>query len=297
VTYAAGPVRLVVPATSANLGPGYDALGLALDLHDELTAEVTGGDLEVTVDGEGADTLALDESHLVVRSMWAGFAAMGVTPPGVRLHCRNAIPHSRGLGSSAAAIVGGIGLARALVTDGDTRLPDDDLVALAADLEGHADNVAPAVLGGFVIAGREGERWYAARAPVDARVRVVVFVPPFSLSTELARGLIPESVPHVDAAHDAGRAALLVAALGGAPEHLLAATRDYLHQSYRRPAMPDSLALVDELRADGVAAVVSGAGPTVLAFVVDGSDVVDRCPTGWTARGLDIDGDGVRVLS
>ena len=297
MTYAAGPVRVAVPATSANLGPGYDALGLALDLHDELTAEVTDGDLEVTVEGEGAGTLALDETHLVVRSMWAGFAAMGVTPPGIRLHCRNAIPHSRGLGSSSAAIIGGIGLARALLTDGETRLPDDDLVALGADLEGHADNVAPAVLGGFVIAGREADRWYAVRAPVDPRVRVVVFIPPFSLSTELARGLIPESVPHVDAADDAGRAALLVAALGGLPEHLLAATRDYLHQSYRRPAMPDSLALVDELRADGVAAVVSGAGPTVLAFVVDGSDVVDRCPDGWTARGLDIDGDGVRVLS
>jgi homoserine kinase len=293
------PVRVVVPATSANLGPGYDALGLALDLHDELTAEVTDGDLEVTVEGEGAGTLALDETHLVVRSMWAGFAAMGVTPPGVRLHCRNAIPHARGLGSSSAAIVGGLGLARVLVADGDNKLPDADLVALAADLEGHPDNVAPAALGGFTIAGREGERWYAVRAPVDPRVRVVVLVPPFSLSTELARGLIPETVPHADAAADAGRAALLVAALAGAPEHLLTATRDYLHQSYRRPAMPDSLALVDQLRADGVAAVVSGAGPTVLAFVTDGpdvADVADRCPEGWTARGLDVDGDGVRVV-
>jgi homoserine kinase len=293
------PVRVVVPATSANLGPGYDALGLALDLHDELTAEVTDGDLEVTVEGEGAGTLALDETHLVVRSMWAGFAAMGVTPPGVRLRCRNAIPHARGLGSSSAAIVGGLALARALVADGDRKLPDAELVALAADLEGHPDNVAPAALGGFTIAGREGERWYAVRAPVDPRVRVVVFVPPFSLSTELARGLIPETVPHADAAADAGRAALLVAALGGAPEHLLTATRDYLHQSYRRPAMPDSLALVDQLRADGVAAVVSGAGPTVLAFVTDGpdvADVADRCPEGWTARGLDLDGDGVRVV-
>jgi homoserine kinase len=238
----------------------------------------------------------LDETHLVVRSMWAGFAAMGVAPPGVRLHCRNVIPHSRGLGSSSAAIVGGLALARALVADGEARLPDADLVSLAADLEGHADNVAPAVMGGFVIAGHEDDRWYAVNAPVDPRVRVVVFVPPFSLSTELARGLIPGSVPHADAAADAGRAALLVAALGGAPEHLFTATRDYLHQSYRRPAMPDSLALVDALRADGVAAVVSGAGPTVLAFVTEGTALEDRCPEAWTARGLDIDGDGVRVL-
>jgi homoserine kinase len=289
-------VRVRVPATSANLGPGYDALGLALSLHDELMAEVTDGDLEVTVEGEGAGTLALDETHLVVRSMWAGFAAMGVTPPGIRLHCVNAIPHARGLGSSSAAIVGGLALARDLVSDGDERMPNDELVALAADLEGHPDNVAPAALGGFTISGREGERWYAVRAPVDPRVRVVVFVPPYELSTELARELLPATVPHADAAADAGRAALLVAALGGAPEHLFAATRDYLHQSYRRPAMPESLALVDALRGDGVPAVVSGAGPSVMAFVVDGADLSERCPEGWTVRGLDVDGDGVRVV-
>jgi homoserine kinase len=294
MTYAAGPVRVVVPATSANLGPGYDSLGLALALHDELTAEVIDGDLEVTVEGEGAGSLALDETHLVVRSMWAGFAAMGVAPPGVRLHCSNLIPHARGLGSSSAAIVGGLALARALVIDGDGRMPD--LVGLAADLEGHPDNVAPAALGGFTISGREAERWYAVRAPVDPRVRVVVFVPPYELSTELARGLLPATVPHADAAADAGRAALLVAALGGATEHLLAATRDYLHQSYRRPAMPESLALVDALRTDAVPAVVSGAGPTVLAFVTEGTDLSQRCPEGWTARGLDVDRDGVRVV-
>ena len=302
MTFVAGPVRVVVPATSANLGPGFDSLGLALDLHDELTAEVVGDGLVVEVEGEGAGTLALDESHLVVRSMWAGFAAMAVAPPpGVRLRCRNVIPHARGLGSSSAAIVGGLALARALVA-GD-RFSDADLVELAADLEGHPDNVAPAALGGFTISGREAERWYAVRAPVDERVRVVVFVPPHALSTELARGLLPEVVPHADAAADAGRAALLVAALGGAPEHLPAATRDYLHQHYRRPAMPDSLDLVDALRADGVPAVVSGAGPTVLAFVADGvpelplaDDLLERCPEGWTARGIGVDRVGVRPL-
>ena len=118
MSFVAGPVRVAVPATSANLGPGFDSLGLALDLHDELTAEVIDDGLVVEVEGEGAGTLALDESHLVVRAMWAGFAAMGVAPPGIRLHCRNVIPHARGLGSSSAAIVGGLGLARALVGDG-----------------------------------------------------------------------------------------------------------------------------------------------------------------------------------
>ena len=163
MTFVAGPVRVSVPATSANLGPGFDSLGLALDLHDELTAEVIDDGLVVEVDGEGAGTIALDESHLVVRAMWAGFAAMGVAPPGLRLHCRNVIPHARGLGSSSAAIVGGLGLARALV--GEDRLPDDELIHIAADLEGHPDNVAPAVLGGFTISGREATSWSPSPRP------------------------------------------------------------------------------------------------------------------------------------
>jgi len=306
VSFVAGEVRVRVPATSANLGPGYDTLGLALDLHDELTGAVPADGaaerLLVHVEGEGAGSLPLDESHLVVRAMRAAFAAMSLTPPPLRLHCRNVIPHSRGLGSSSAAIVGGLVLARALATDGARLLPDPELVTLAADLEGHPDNVAPAVLGGLVVCGREGERWYAVPAAVDPRVRAVVFVPPFALSTARARGLLPDAVPHADAAADAGRAALLVAALGSAPEHLLLATRDFLHQDYRRPAMPDSLDLVDRLRAEGVPAVVSGAGPSVLAFCADGvaglvgtQALLDRCPPGWTAHELGVDRLGARV--
>ncbi len=301
--FVEGAVAVSVPATSANLGPGFDSLGLALDLRDELTAEAVADGLVVEVEGEGATTLALDEGHLVVRSMWAAFAAMQVAPPGVRLHCHNLIPHARGLGSSSAAIVGGLALARALVEDGAARLPDQELFALAADLEGHPDNVAPACFGGFVVCGREADAWYAARSPVDPRLRTVVFVPPTGLSTELARGLLPAAVPHADAAADAGRAALLVTALAGAPQHLFAATRDYLHQDYRRAAMPESLSLVDALRADGVAAVVSGAGPTVLAFAADGvpglpapDDLLSRCPDGWRALPLGVDQGGVRVL-
>jgi homoserine kinase len=299
MTFVAGPVRISVPATSANLGPGFDSLGLALDLHDELTAGVIDDGLVVEVEGEGAGTVALDETHLVVRAMWAGFAAMGVAPPGIQLRCRNVIPHARGLGSSSAAIVGGLALARALV--GEDRLPDDELIHVAADLEGHPDNVAPAVLGGFTISGREATRWYAVPAPVDERVRAVVLVPPHALSTELARGLLPHTVPHAAAAADAGRAALLVAALGSEPRHLLAGTRDYLHQEYRRAAMPGSLALVDALRADGVPAVVSGGGPTVLAFVADGvpelpppDEVLRHCPEGWSTHALGIDRVGVQ---
>ncbi len=148
-----------------------------------------------------------------------------------------------------------------------------------------------------MICGREGEGFYAVPSAVDLRVAAVVLVPPYPLSTEVARGLLPQTVPHADAAANAGRTALLVAALAGAPEHLLVATRDLLHQDYRRPAMTESLALVDALRADGIAAVVSGAGPTVLAFCVQGEaeSVLAWAPHAWTARAIGLDRVGVRV--
>jgi homoserine kinase len=293
-TFVEGPVRVSVPATSANLGPGFDALGLALSLRDELEAEVTGTGVVVDVEGEGAEDVPRDESHLVVRAMRAAFDAMDAVPPGLRLRCRNVIPHSRGLGSSSAAIVAGVVLARALVAGGQLLMDDDALLRLAADLEGHPDNVAPALLGGFVICGQEAGEWYAVPAGVDPRVAAVAFVPPTGVETKVARGLLPDRVTHADAAANAGRSALLVAALGSRPEHLLAATRDYLHQDYREPAMPESLALVRALRADGVPAIVSGAGPTVLAFTSrgDSAAVVGRCPVGWQAHRLAVDAEG-----
>ncbi len=292
-----GPTRVSVPATSANLGPGFDSLGLALDLRDVLTGEVADAGLEVDVEGEGVDGVPRDESHLVVLAMRAAFAEMDAHPAGLWLHCQNSIPHARGLGSSSAAIVGGIALARALVADGSLMLDDAAAFRLAARLEGHPDNVAPAWYGGFVICGREGEGFYAVPSAVDLRVAAVVLVPPYPLSTEVARGLLPQTVPHADAAANAGRTALLVAALAGAPEHLWVATRDLLHQDYRRPAMTESLALVDALRTDGIAAVVSGAGPTVLAFCVQGEaeSVLAWAPHAWTARAIGLDRVGVRV--
>jgi homoserine kinase len=300
-SFVSGPVRVTVPATSANLGPGYDSLGLALELRDTLEAEVVGSGLVVEVEGSGAGAVPLDETHLVVRSMRAAFDLLGEQPRGMRLRCRNVVPHARGLGSSSAAIVGGVVLARALVAGGELLLDDDAAFRLTAELEGHPDNVAPAFHGGFVISGNEtGTDFWAVRASVDPRVSVVVLVPPTGVETKVARGLLPDRVPHAEAAADAARTALLVAALAGQPEQLHRATRDFLHQEYRRPAMPETLALVDALRDGGVAAVVSGAGPTVLAFT-DGEasaltrDLLGRCPEGWTARHLAVSLDGARV--
>jgi homoserine kinase len=291
VSFVAGPVAVRVPASSANLGPGFDALGLALTLHDEITAEVVGSDLDVRVTGEGRSGVPLDETHLVVEAMHAAFDLMGGRPDGLRLSCVNAIPHGRGLGSSSAAIVGGIVLARALVVGGETLLDDAAAYQLAVDLEGHPDNVAAALHGGLTIAWIEGAAAEVERLETD--VQVTVFVPSAEVSTQKARGLLPETVPHADAALNAGRAALLVAALTGSPGRLISATEDRLHQAYRAEAMPASYKLLRQLRVEGVPAIISGAGPTVLAFA---RGVADQAPEGWVVHELDVDRTGVQVV-
>ncbi|GAB3991353.1 homoserine kinase [Nocardioides marmoraquaticus] len=301
--WSRGPVTVEVPATSANLGPGYDCLGLALERVDTLVGEVVDEGLVVEVEGEGAADVARDEGHLVVRAMRAWWSAYGATPPGLRLRCTNRLPHSRGMGSSSAAIVGGLVLARSLAGVAEGEGPD--LLPLANALEGHPDNVAPALLGGLVVSGQQGGAVWAQRVPLAPGVRGVVLVPPQGVATEVARGLLPDTVPHAEAAANTGRAALLVAALAHdpSPATLLRATEDFLHQQYRRPAMPDSLDLVERLRADGVPATVSGAGPTVLAWVVgpdaDGIEqqVLDAAPQGWEASVQDLGGPGARVLA
>ncbi len=291
--------RVRVPATSANLGPGFDALGLALGLHDEVLAERSGDGLSIEVEGEGADALARDESHLVVRAMRRTFEALGDEPGGLALRCHNRIPHSRGLGSSAAAIVAGVLLARALATDGTQRLPDGEVLALAGELEGHPDNVAACLLGGLTIAWTHQGTARAVRRDVDQAVVPVVLVPPFTASTAAARGLLPDTVPHGDAALAAGRSALLVAALTGTPQALFDATEDRLHQSYRAPAMPRSAELVTELRGRGLPAVISGAGPTVLVLArgeAEAEAALSHAPDGWTGHALPVDTPGAQLL-
>ncbi|NED98112.1 homoserine kinase [Phytoactinopolyspora alkaliphila] len=295
-------VTVRVPATSANLGPGFDTLGLALGLHDvidaraDLSHPVPGGRLEVrvTVEGSGADDVPLDESHLVVRSMRACFDQLGVKPAAIELHCRNALPHGRGMGSSSAAIVGGVLAARALC---GSDVQDDDLLDLAARLEGHPDNVAPCLLGGFTIAWNDDDGTARAAAmDVHPDIVPVVCIPAASLATEAARGLLPASVPHADAARNAGRAALLVEAVTRRPALLFDATDDRLHQLYRRPAMPETIALVQQLRQQGLAAVVSGAGPSVLVLASgDESARVSEFAPGWDVRALPVDAMGAAV--
>ncbi|WP_205752136.1 homoserine kinase [Cryptosporangium phraense] len=268
MTFVSSPVAVRPPATTANIGPGYDALGAALTLFDEIELAVTGGGLEVELTGEGADELPTDERHLLVRAARAAFDRLGGQPAGLRLRCLNRIPQARGMGSSSAAVVGGIVAARGLVDGGAELMTDADALALAAEIEGHPDNVAPCLLGGVTIAWADDVTGLARAARMEpaADLRPVICVPKTRGYTAASRGLLPAEVPHAEAAANAGRAALLVRALTAQPDLLLPATRDWLHQDYRRASMPQSLDLVDALRADGVAAVVSGAGPTVLAF-------------------------------
>jgi homoserine kinase len=285
------------------VGPGFDALGLALGLYDEVEATVVPSGLTIEVTGEGAASVPRDESHLVVRSLRATLERLGMELPGLLLRCVNRIPHGRGLGSSAAAIVAGIVAARALAPEGDKILDEAATLRLASELEGHPDNVAACLLGGLVVAWTDQAGAHGVRLE-PARVETVVFVPKEALSTKVARGLLPSTVPHADAAANVGRAALLVAALTGVAgddvdvDVLLAATEDRLHQPYRAPAMATSAALVAELRASGIPAVVSGAGPTVLAFtrVGESSALPTRAPEGFAAMVLPVDRAGARVL-
>jgi homoserine kinase len=286
-----------VPATSANLGPGFDALGLALTLYDdvEVTLADTGG-VEIHVEGEGAGELDLGEGHLIVRMMRAAWNRMGAPQPrGIRLRCVNRIPHARGLGSSSAAICAGILAARALAAP--VPMSDDEVFTLATEMEGHPDNVAPCLSGGLTITwtddtGAGGTPGVLKLRPHES-IRPVALVPQDRLSTELARGLLPKEVPHADAAANAGRAALLVAALTQRPDagFLLVATEDRLHQTYRAPAMPAAADLLQRLRAVGVPAVVSGAGPTILAFsTADTQDLIaPEVGIDWHIQPLNVD--------
>ncbi len=297
-------VSVRVPATSANLGPAFDCAGLALTLHDVVEFAVAEAGLAVEVSGVGAGELPADEYHLVVRSFRAACDLLGWSPPGLRVRAVNAIPQGRGMGSSAAAVVAGVVGAFELCPGVDVR-DDGAVLRLVSELEGHPDNVAACLLGGATLSWTTSDGARADRLPVSDEVVPVVLVPEGTLSTHTARTLLPASVPHCDAVYNAARAALLVHALIAEPGMLLEATDDRLHQRQRAAAMPGTLALVDRLRAAGHAAVVSGAGPSVLVLTRRRPgdepsagpvpEVTSLTPDGWRVYPLEVDHGGARV--
>lgn len=302
-------VAVSVPATTANLGPGYDFLGAALEWRDHYRARISPERLtecepEVTVSVTGHATsrdVPTDATNLVAASMLRGLREWGVgVPAQIRIECRNEIPHGRGLGSSSAAIVGGLGLAQACCPP-DLRPTPEAVLELAAAIEGHPDNVAPAVLGGFTPTWVDPHGAHALRLPPHSRVRPVLAVPTETLATSKARGMMPEEVPLADATHNASRAALLLWALTNQPELLFPATADRIHQDRRAPAYPASAELVRRLREAGHAAVISGAGPTVLVLALDDDapavTALQQWATGWDVRAVPFAADGLIVES
>lgn len=295
-------VVVEVPATTANLGPGFDTLGLALSVYDRLqvTASAESG-VRVDVHGVGAGEVPTDETNLVARAILRVFAEVGEEPPGLDLVARNTIPHGRGLGSSGAAVVSGIVAAKGLL-EGIVDLDADRLLSIATEMEGHPDNVAPGLFGGLTIAwtGEEGPQH--KRLLPHRSVSPLVLVPEHTMSTALARSLQPASVPHEDAIFNVSRSTLLIAALIQSPELLHTATEDRLHQSYRAAAMPETDRMIGLLRAAGHAAVVSGAGPSILVLASDPSQrlaaaelVAAQASQRWDALLLAVDIKGATL--
>lgn len=290
-------IKISVPASSANLGPGYDSLGLALEIRDFVTAKLNdSGEVKVEIQGFGSESLPKDESHLIAKTILQTANKFNLPITGFTLECENNIPQGRGLGSSAAAVVCGLVLARELAK---ADLSDDLLLQEASLIEGHPDNVAACLMGGLTIS------WQTEKGNVNTRsinvnpaVVPIVGIPEKELSTKQARNLIPNQVPHVDAVFNSARTALLVAALVADPSSLFDATADRLHQEYRRSAYPESMQLVDDLRASGVAACISGAGPTVLALATKENSALTTgviTSSGFTASVVSVTDTGVNV--
>lgn len=278
-----GVLEVRVPGSSANIGPGFDSIGLALGIWDVYRVGVTERPgLEVVLEGEGGPDVPCDERHLVHRSMLRAWAALGVHPPGgLRLVCRNTVPQGRGLGSSAAAIVAGVVAAQGLHAAA-THGADHDVAGfdrsftndLASAVEGHPDNASASVYGGMTVSWNDDDapgRVHSVQLDVHPDVVPVVLVPAEQLSTATARAVLPERIAHAQAALNSGRSALLVEAASRRPDLLLPATREWLHQEQRRTSFPHTMGLVDRLRAHGHAAVVSGAGPSVLVLATPAS--------------------------
>ena len=292
--------KVRVPATSANLGPGFDTLGLALAHYDEYQVEHAAAGIEIVVTGEGASEVPVNADNLVLRALTSVFESVGEQLPAIRMSCANQIPHGRGMGSSGAAVAGGVMLAAAMLSESH-QFSDRQLLDFATQLEGHPDNVAPALFGGLTIAWKDSAGAHYKKLSAHRGVSPLVLVAPNQMSTKLARSLQPESVPHEDAVFNLSRSALLVAALIQSPELLLVATEDRLHQNYRSAAMPQSIELVQLLRDQGYPAVISGAGPSVLVLESEPSrrlaarDLAASRYPDWEAFLLAVDYKGASV--
>jgi homoserine kinase len=294
-------VTVTVPASTANLGAGFDCLALALSLRNTVEFFETRQGLEIDVEGEGEERVALDSTNLMVTAAEAVFARVGRRPDGLRVHAINGIPVGSGMGSSSAAIVGGLAAANALV---DGRLTREELLRMAYEIEGHPDNVAAAIYGGLTLVSAAGEELLAKALAVPA-LKVVIALPALKLSTVEARAALPQQVPLKDAVFNIGRAVFTVQALTAGDYELLRwSMADRLHQPYRKRLIPGFDAVVAEARKAGAVAVaLSGAGPSLVAFAPDRHwEIAAVMKTAFEAHGLacrtfvlPVDRQGVQV--
>lgn len=297
LTLPAGLIsRVSVAASSANLGPGFDSMGLALGRYDDIVVETAADGLVIEVEGQGAGEVSGGQDHLVVRAVRRGLTALGAEATGLIVRCRNTIPHSRGLGSSASAVVGGLAIANGLAAQADLEpLSSAQLIQLAGEFEGHPDNASASILGGAVVSWTEAQAgaggtpgYFAAPLQLHPDIRLFPAIPDVRSSTAETRAVLPEKITHTDARFNVSRAALLVLALTDRPDLLMAATEDVLHQPQRAASMPDSAEFLQFLRRNGVAAVLSGAGPSVLAFT-NGVDLPAEALEFGRASGFAVD--------
>ena len=266
-------VSVRVPASTANLGPGFDCLGLALDIWNEITLTLEGNDCIVQIEGDGADKLPRDCSNLILQAAARLYQIQALPfPKGIRMHCHNAIPTSSGLGSSSSAVIAGLLLAKKLL---NLNISDLELLSLAAEFEGHADNVAACLLGGLVIVTPAESGWIAEKIPMQP-LKAVVVLPEISLSTKQARAALPDTIRRQDAIANIGRAALLIQGLrDGRKDLLKTAMRDSLHQPYRLKLMPGAEEALQAAYATGAyGAALSGAGPSLIAFADDNREAI-----------------------
>ncbi|MCC5909435.1 MAG: homoserine kinase [Clostridiaceae bacterium] len=256
-------IKVSVPATTANIGPGFDCIGMALTLYNEIQVEETNKDLIIEVTGRDAENIEKDENNLVYKSMLKVFDKIGYRPKGLKIKQHNGIPMARGLGSSAACIVGGVTAANKLC---GSPLNHDQLLQLATEIEGHPDNVAPALFGGVVVSSQDKAKTSYVRFPVPESLKFIVAIPAVSLSTKAARGVLPENILFEDAVFNVGKASLLVAALmSGELDKLDVALQDRLHQPYRVKLMDSLEKIFNGCRDQNLNNVfLSGAGPSII---------------------------------
>ncbi len=295
--------RVIVPATSANLGPGFDCMGVALNLYNMIDVEESGDGLQIEINGLGKEKIPINENNLIYKSMKLVFDRVGYAPKGLRIIQTNEIPLTRGLGSSAACIVGGIFAANQIIGQ---KLTLEELEIMAAIADGHPDNTTPVIRGGLVTTVLEDDEVYHVDIEIPDNLKFAAFIPDFTLSTAKARRILPGRISHKDAVFNAGRAALLVASLvSGKFENLAHALEDRLHQPYRKKLIPDMDRIFEASMKNGAkGCYLSGAGPTLISildnhyekFLDQMNLYLETLSTGWEIKILELNKKGVEIF-